>query len=168
MDFLVEWFEKVFGWLPDELFVALVSMVPLIELRGGLPVAYALGMSLWLAVPLCIVANLVPIPFILWFITPIFTALKKTKLFRPMVEKLEARAMGKSEKVEKGWFWGLALFVGIPLPGTGAWTGALIASMLNIPFKKAFPAILLGVIIATVIVGLVVWGLLDPLLALLV
>ena len=166
MDGLVNWFEKVFGWLPNEAFVALVSMVPLIELRGGLPVAYALGMSIWLAVPICIIANMIPVPFILWFITPIFSALKKTKLFRPMVEKLEARAMGKSERVEKGWFWGLALFVGIPLPGTGAWTGALIASMLNIPFKKAFPAILLGVIIATVIVGLLVWGLLDPIIAL--
>lgn len=168
MDGLVNWFEKVFGWLPNEAFVALVSMVPLIELRGGLPIAYALGMSIWLAVPICIVANMIPVPFILWFITPLFTALKKTKLFRPMVEKLEARAMGKSERVEKGWFWGLALFVGIPLPGTGAWTGALIASMLNIPFKKAFPAILLGVIIATVIVGLLVWGLLDPIIALFV
>ncbi len=168
MDFLVEWFEKVFGWLPDELFVALVSMVPLIELRGGLPVAYALGMSLWLAIPICIIANLIPVPFILWFITPIFNAMKKTKLFRPLVEKLEARAMGKSDKIEKGYFWGLALFVGIPLPGTGAWTGALIASLLNIPFKKAFPAILLGVLIATVIVGLLVWGLLDPVIALFV
>ena len=72
----------------------------------------------------------------------------------------------KKDAVEKGYFWGLLLFVGIPLPGTGAWTGALIASMLNIPFKKAFPAILLGVIIATVIVGLLVWGLLDPVIAL--
>ncbi len=168
MDFLVEWFEKVFGWLPDELFVALVSMVPLIELRGGLPVAYALGMSLWLAIPICIVANLIPVPFILWFITPLFNAMKKTKLFRPLAEKLEARAMGKSDKIEKGYFWGLALFVGIPLPGTGAWTGALIASLLNIPFKKAFPAIVLGVLIATVIVGLLVWGLLDPVIALFV
>ncbi len=166
MDGLVNWFEKVFGWLPNEWFVALVSMVPVIELRGGLPIAYALGMNIWLAVPICIIANLIPVPFILWFVTPLFTALKKTKLFRPMVEKLEARAQGKSERVEKGWFWGLALFVGIPLPGTGAWTGALIAAMLNIPFKKAFPAILLGVLLAAVIVGLLVWGLLDPLLML--
>ena len=168
MDFLVAWFEKIFGWLPDELFVALVSMVPLIELRGGLPVAYALGMNIWLAIPICIIANLIPVPFILWFITPIFNAMKKTKLFRPLVEKLEARAMGKSDKIEKGYFWGLALFVGIPLPGTGAWTGALIAALLNIPPKKSFPAILLGVLIASVIVGLLVWGLLDPIIALFV
>lgn len=163
---MLEWFEKVFGWLPKEWFVALVSMVPVIELRGGLPVAYAMGMSIWLALPLCIIANLLPVPFILWLITPIFNALKKTKLFRPMVEKLEARASGKSDRVEKGWFWGLVLFVGIPLPGTGAWTGALIAAMLNIPFKKAFPAIVLGVLIAAAIVGMLVWGLLDPLLML--
>lgn len=163
---MLEWFEKVFGWLPKEWFVALVSMVPVIELRGGLPVAYAMGMSIWLALPICIIANLLPVPFILWLITPIFNALKKTKLFRPMVEKLEARASGKSDRVEKGWFWGLVLFVGIPLPGTGAWTGALIAAMLNIPFKKAFPAIVLGVLIAAAIVGMLVWGLLDPLLML--
>ena len=163
---MLEWFEKVFGWLPKEWFVALVSMVPVIELRGGLPVAYAMGMSIWLALPLCIIANLLPVPFILWLITPIFNALKKTKLFRPMVEKLEARASGKSDRVEKGWFWGLVLFVGIPLPGTGAWTGALIAAMLNIPFKQAFPAIVLGVLIAAAIVGMLVWGLLDPLLML--
>ena len=99
---MLEWFEKVFGWLPKEWFVALVSMVPVIELRGGLPVAYAMGMSIWLALPICIIANLLPVPFILWLITPIFNALKKTKLFRPMVEKLEARASGKSDRVEKG------------------------------------------------------------------
>ena len=163
---MVEWFEKVFGWLPDELFVSLVSMVPVIELRGGLPVAYAMGMSIWLAVPLCIIANLLPVPFILWFITPLFSALKKTKLFRPLVEKLEARAHGKSERVEKGWFWGLVLFVGIPLPGTGAWTGSLIAAMLDIPFKKAFPAIILGVLIAATIVSMLVWGVLNPILML--
>ena len=163
---MVEWFEKVFGWLPDELFVSLVSMVPVIELRGGLPVAYAMGMSIWLAVPLCIIANLLPVPFILWFITPLFSALKKTKLFRPLVEKLEARAQGKSDRIEKGWFWGLVLFVGIPLPGTGAWTGSLIAAMLDIPFKKAFPAIILGVLIAAVIVGMLVWGVLNPILML--
>jgi uncharacterized membrane protein len=101
------------------------------------------------------------VPFILWFVTPLFTWLKKSKLLRPMVEKLEKRAMSKSAQIEKGYFWGLALFVGIPLPGTGAWTGALIAAMLGIKFKKAFPAIIVGIIIATIIMSIVSYGLLG-------
>lgn len=150
---MLEWFKEVFGWLPKEAFAALISMVPVIELRGGLPYAILSGISPWLAFPLCIISNLIPIPFILWFITPLFRAMKKTKLFRPMVEKLENRAMNKKESIEKSYFWGLMLFVGIPLPGTGAWTGALIASMLDIPKKKSIPAIALGVCMAAVLMG---------------
>ena len=150
---MLEWFESVFGWLPKEVFAALISMVPVIELRGGLPYAILSGINPFVAVPLCIAANLLPIPFILWFITPIFNWLKKTKLFRPLVEKLEKRAIAKSDKIEKGYFWGLMLFVGIPLPGTGAWTGALIAAMLDIPKKKSVPAIALGVCLAAALMG---------------
>ena len=150
---MIEWFESVFGWLPKEVFAALISMVPVIELRGGLPYAILSGINPFVAVPLCIAANLLPIPFILWFITPIFNWLKKTKLFRPLVEKLEKRAIAKSDKIEKGYFWGLMLFVGIPLPGTGAWTGALIAAMLDIPKKKSVPAIALGVCLAAALMG---------------
>lgn len=150
---MLDLFKDLFGWLPKEAFAALISMVPVIELRGGLPYAILSGISPWVAAPLCIGANLLPIPFILWFITPIFNALKKTKLFRPLVEKLEARAMKKKDSIEKGYFWGLLLFVGIPLPGTGAWTGALIAAMLDIPKKKSIPAIALGVCLAAVLMG---------------
>ena len=166
MDGLVQWFMEVLDGISGEWVALIISMVPLLELRGGLLAAAALGVDILTAVPLCIFGNVLPIPFILWFITPIFNALKRTKLFRPMVEKLEQKAAGKSEKIEKGYFWGLALFVGIPLPGTGAWTGALIASMLNIPFKKAFPAILLGILIATVIMSLVSYGLLGAIISL--
>lgn len=147
------WLERVFGWLPNEVYAAVISMLPIVELRGGLPVAIGLGISPWIAVPLCIIANLLPIPFILWFITPIFNKLKQTKRLKPLVEKLEKKAIGKSDRIEKGYFWGLVLFVGIPLPGTGAWTGALIASLLNIPPKKAFPAIVLGVCLAAALMG---------------
>ncbi len=150
---MLEWFKEAFGWLPKEAFAALISMVPVIELRGGLPYAILSGVSPWVAFPLCIVANLIPIPFILWFITPLFNAMKKTNLFRPLAEKLEQRAMRKKDSVEKGYFWGLLLFVGIPLPGTGAWTGALIASVLDIPKKKSIPAIFLGVCLAAVLMG---------------
>lgn len=164
MDGLVTWFMELLEGLSGEWIATIISMVPLLELRGGLLAASLLKVDILRAVPLCVVGNIIPIPFILWFITPIFTALKKTKLFRPMVEKLEVKAMGKSEKIEKGYFWGLALFVGIPLPGTGAWTGALIAALLNIPFKKSFPAILLGILIATIIMSIVSYGLLGAII----
>jgi uncharacterized membrane protein len=150
---MLEWFQDVFGWLPKEAFAALISMVPIIELRGGLPFAILSGVSPFVAFPLCIAANLLPIPFILWFITPIFNWMKKTRLFRHIAEKLEKKAMNKSDKLDKGYFWGLLLFVGIPLPGTGAWTGALLASMLDIPKKKSIPAIALGVCLAAVLMG---------------
>lgn len=93
----------------------------------------------------------VPVPFILLFITKIFTWLKGTKHLKPFVEKMENRAMNKKEQIEKYEFWGLLLFVGIPLPGTGAWTGSLIAALLGIKFKKAFPAVILGILLASFI-----------------
>ena len=164
MNGLVEWFMNALDGLSGEWVATIISMVPLLELRGGLLAASLMDVDILVAVPLCIIGNIIPIPFILWFITPIFTAMKKTKLFRPLVEKLEAKAMGKSEKIQKGYFWGLALFVGIPLPGTGAWTGALIATLLGIKFKKAFPAILLGILIATIIMALISYGLLGSLI----
>ena len=164
MNGLLQWFMDLLKGLSGEWVALIVSMVPLLELRGGLLAASLLRVNILRAVPLCIIGNVIPVPFILWFITPIFTFLKGTRLFRPLVEKLESRAMGKSDKIQKGYFWGLVLFVGIPLPGTGAWMGALIASLLNIPVKKAFPAIMLGILIATVIMSVVSYGLLGAIL----
>ena len=88
-------------------------------------------------------------------IIPIFNWMKKTKLFSPMVNRLESKTLSKKEKLEKGEFWGLMLFVGIPLPGTGAWTGALLAALLGVKFKKAILAIILGVIIAAAIMSFI-------------
>ena len=144
--------------LPDELVCFIISMVPIIELRGGLIIAAIKGIPLFRAIGVCIAGNIIPVPFILLLITPIFTWLKKTKLFKPMVEKLETKSMGKSDKIKKYEFVGLMLFVGIPLPGTGAWTGSLIASLLNIKFKKAFPAVILGLFMATAIMCLISYG----------
>lgn len=161
---LVQWFvTNLGGRVTKEAIIFLVSMVPILELRGGLLAASPalLNVPMWTAIPLCVVGNIIPVPFILWLITPIFNWMKGTKLFRPMVEKLEAKAMGKSEKIEKYEFWGLVAFVGIPLPGTGAWTGALIASLLGIKVKKAFPAILLGIVMATVIMTIISYGILG-------
>lgn len=151
---LVQWFvTKLGGKAAKELIVFIISMVPILELRGGLLAAGPafLDIPTWRAIPICIIGNLIPIPFILLLIRPIFAWLRGTKLFRPLVEKLEAKAMSKSSQIEKYEFWGLVLFVGIPLPGTGAWTGSLIASLLGIDWKKAFLAVVIGVCMATVI-----------------
>ena len=131
--------------------VFIISMVPILELRGGLVAAALLKIPVMKAVMLCVIGNIIPVPFILGFITPIFNWLKRTRWIRPMIEKLEAKSMGKSETIQKYEFIGLLLFVGIPLPGTGAWTGSLIASLLNVKFKKAFPAVICGILMATVI-----------------
>lgn len=151
---LVQWFvTNLGGKAAKELVIFIISMVPILELRGGLLAAGPafLDIPTWRAIPICLVGNLIPIPFILFLIRPIFAWLRKTKLFRPLVEKLENKAMSKKGKIEKYEFWGLVLFVGIPLPGTGAWTGALIASLLGIDWKKSFLAVVVGVCIASVI-----------------
>ncbi|WP_346937866.1 small multi-drug export protein [uncultured Clostridium sp.] len=156
---LVNWFTSNLSvFMPKEIVVLIISMVPILELRGGLIAASVLGIDMFRAIGYCFVGNIIPIPFILLFITPIFNWMKKTKLFRPTVEKLEKKSMSKSDKIKKYEFWGLMLFVGIPLPGTGAWTGALIASLLGIKLKKAFWAIFFGLIIATVIMCIVSYG----------
>lgn len=150
-DALINWFiVNLGGKVGKEFIVFLISMVPILELRGGLLAAGPafLDIAKWQAIPICIIGNLIPIPFILLLITKIFNWMKGTKKLKPMVEKLEAKAMSKSGKIEKYEFWGLVLFVGIPLPGTGAWTGSLIAALLGIRFRKAFPAIVLGVLLA--------------------
>lgn len=140
------------GSFGKEAIVFIISMIPILELRGALLVAGPiLGVPVAKAIPLCVIGNIIPVPFILLLITPVFAWMKGRKVFRPMVEKLEKKAMSKSDQIEKYEFWGLVLFVGIPLPGTGAWTGALIASLLGIKVRKAFPAILLGICMATVI-----------------
>ena len=158
MQGLVDWFINALHGIPGEWIALIISMVPLLELRGGLLAASLLGVDILKAVPLCIIGNILPVPLILLFITPIFTALKKTRLFRPLVEKIEKKAMSKSDKIEKGYFWGLALFVGIPLPGTGAWTGALIAALLDLRLKLAVPAITAGVFLAGIIISLLTYG----------
>lgn len=164
METLVHWFsQNLSQYISPEGAVFLISMIPLLELRGGLLAASLLKISAAKAIPLCIVGNIIPIPFILLFIKQIFKVLKKTKIFRGLIIKLEDRAMRKSDQVKKYEFWGLTLFVGIPLPGTGAWTGSLIASLLEIDIKKSSLAILCGIIMATVIMYIVSYGLVGNL-----
>ena len=166
MDSLAIWFMNTLGqFVSREIVIFIISMIPILELRGGLLVASLLNVSITTAIPICIVGNIIPIPFILLFIKQIFKWLKKIKLFRGMVERMETKAMGKSDTIKKYEFWGLMLFVGIPLPGTGAWTGCPNAALLDIDFKKAVLAELCGIIIATVIMSIVSYGLLGALIS---
>ncbi|MBE6810143.1 MAG: small multidrug export protein [Ruminococcaceae bacterium] len=134
-------------------------MVPVIELRGAIPIGVGSGLPYWVAVTTSIIGNLVPVPFIIIFIRKIFELMRKwsTKL-DGIVTRLEKRAESKSDVVQKYAFWGLFILVAIPLPGTGAWTGALVAAMLDMRLKRAFPAIALGVLGAAAIVTFVTFG----------
>lgn len=152
----MSFFNSYFGKI---LMTFLISMVPVIELRGAIPIGVGAGLNLWLAIGVSIVGNLVPVPFIIIFIKKIFAWLRtKSEKLNGLVTRLEKRAESKSATVERYAFWGLFILVAIPLPGTGAWTGALVAAMLEMPLKKAFPAILLGVVGAGVIVSFVTYG----------
>ena len=156
MEVLVQWFtDNLSQFISAEMVIFIISMVPILELRGGLLAASLLKIPAATAIPICIIGNIIPIPFI----RQIFKLMKKTKIFHGLIEKLENRAMGKSDQIKKYEFWGLMLFVGIPLPGTGAWTGALIASLLEVDIKKSSLAILGGIIMATVIMYVVSYGL---------
>ena len=161
MDSLVQWFTaNLSGVISKEAIIFIISMIPILELRGGLLAASPalLNVPILRAIPICIVGNIVPIPFILLFIRQIFKWMKKTKTFRGLITKLENRAMGKSDQIKRYEFLGLLLFVGIPLPGTGAWTGALIASLLEVDIKKSSIAILCGLFMASVIMYIVSYG----------
>ena len=154
MEVLVQWFSNHLSqFISPEGAVFIISMIPILELRGAL-----LKISAAKALPICIVGNIIPIPFILLFIRQIFKWMKKTKLFRGLIIKMENRAMGKSDQIKRYEFLGLLLFVGIPLPGTGAWTGALIASLLEVDIKKSSIAILCGLFMASAIMYIVSYG----------
>jgi uncharacterized membrane protein len=137
----------------------LISMAPVLELRGAIPVAVANGLSIRTAVAVAIIGNLLPVPFIILFARKIFAWLrKKSSRWNALVTRIEQRADQKSAIVRRYAFWGLALFVAIPLPGTGAWTGALIAAMLSMRLRQAFPSIALGVTAAGCIVSAATYG----------
>ena len=166
MESLAAWFAATLGkYVSARVVVFIVSLLPILECRGGLLVASLLKVDILEAIPICIVGNLLPLPFILLFITRIFAWLKNFKVTRGIVEKLEARAMNKSDALSNGEFIGLMLFVGIPLPGTGGWTGSLIAALLKMDFKKAMLACFVGVLLATVIMSFLSYGLLARIVA---
>lgn len=135
-----------------------ISMAPIVELRGGIPWGVAQGLPLWLAFTVSLLGNMVPVPFIMLFLRKVFDWLRRWEKSRDLVEKLERRAHLKGAKVEKYKALGLFVLVAIPLPGTGAWTGALVASVLDIRMKIAIPTIMLGVLAAGLIVLAITGG----------
>lgn len=145
--------------MKDILLTFLVAMVPVVELRGAIPFGVVRGLNLWMAIIASVLGNLVPVPFIILFIRKIFAWMRA---HMPKLDGLVIRMEKKAEKnraaVEKYAFWGLVILVAIPLPGTGAWTGALVAAMMEMRLKRAFPAIAIGVAIAGVIVSVITYG----------
>ena len=136
-----------------------ISWVPVVELRGAIPAAVIAGLDIRIALPVAIVGNLIPVPFIIVFIRKIFKWLQaKSQRLGSLVRRLEAKADAKKSQVLKYEFWGLMILVAIPLPGTGAWTGALVAAMLDMQLKRAFPAIAVGVAVAGLIVTTATYG----------
>lgn len=134
-------------------------MVPVIELRGGIPAGVAAGLPVFWAALVSIIGNMIPVPFVLFFIRKLLVWMEqKSSLLGRFAKMLRDKADANKEKVLKYEFWGLVLLVAIPLPGTGAYTGALVAAMVDMQIKRAVPAIFIGVIIAAIIVSLVTTG----------
>lgn len=133
-----------------------MSMVPVVELRGGIPYGLSQGLEWPLVYLIAVVGNLLPIPFILLFVRRILQWMKRYERLGRIAGRLEARAAKRSDRVRKSEVIGLCMFVAIPLPGTGAWTGALIAALMDMRLKKALPSITVGVLIAGAIVTAVI------------
>ena len=143
----------------NHLYVFLISMVPIIELRGAIPVGAVMGLPLWSNYLAAVLGNLLPVPFILLFIRKILAWMKTTKRLAKIALWLEEKAQKGVKKVEKYAALGLFAFVAIPLPGTGAWTGALIAALFEMKPRYAMLSILCGVLAAGVIMSLASYGL---------
>lgn len=147
--------------LKEYLYVFLCAMVPLIELRGSVIIGAGMGMPWFANLVLSVIGNMLPVPFILLFIRRILAWMHKTKHFKRIAEWLEIKAHSKSARVLRYASLGLVLFVGIPLPGTGAWTGALIAALLDMRMKYSLPAIFAGVCLAGVIMCCASYGMVS-------
>lgn len=160
---IANWFVTNFeGSMARELIVFIVSLLPILELRGGIIAGFAMQMEWLPTFVISYIGNILPIPFILLFIRYIFRILKKTPL-HSVVEWCEDRADKKGDTIRKYAYWGVFLFVALPLPGTGAWMGALISVLLNMDGRKTFPVIMAGVLTAGIIMSVVTFGLLGGL-----
>lgn len=145
--------------LKELLYIVVISMVPVIELRGAIPVGLGFGLPFWPVFIAAMIGNLLPVPFLILFTRRVFEWIrKKSSLLERFVSKLENKAASKEALLKKYELLGLCILVAIPLPGTGAWTGSLVAAVFDIRLKHAFPAIALGVLIAGIIVSVVSYG----------
>ena len=141
-----------------EVAIFIISLLPILELRGGLIAARILGVEFIKAFIICYIANILPVPFILLFINWIFNKMSKWKPTKKIVDWLSNKTLKKKDQIDKYGYFGLFLFVGIPLPGTGAWTGSLLAILLNLDKKKSFITISIGVLAAGIIMSLLSYG----------
>ena len=164
MDSLVEFFINLFGGISKEVIIFIISLMPILELRGGLLAASLLDVEYITAALICVLGNVLPIPFVLLFLRYVLDILSKWKITKRIVNWLEKKVESKREQIDKYGYLGLILFVGIPLPGTGAWTGALLAVMLGLSRKKSFICILLGVLLAAIIMSILSYGILGNLI----
>jgi uncharacterized membrane protein len=174
-DTVVEAILEFLSGLPRELYVFVISMLPIIELRGSIPVGAAIGLPFYINYPLSVLGNMLPVPFILLLIPRLLDFLSRFKLFKPMVGWLRRKAEKNKTRVlvdgedateerrgmSKRVFFALALFVAIPLPGTGAWTGALVASLFNLPKRYSLLATLIGVLLSGVVMALASYGVVE-------
>lgn len=155
---------ELMQWLTDTMageftLTVLVSMIPVVELRGGIPFGVAAGLPVWAAFIAAVIGNLIPVPFIIVYIRRIFQWMRRRMpRLNSLVDKLERKAHLKGQKVSKYKYLGLMLFVAIPLPGTGAWTGSLAAAFLDMPLRKAIPSVVLGVLIAGMAISILTYG----------
>ena len=154
---LIQWLTQ--GSVGEFCFTILVSMVPVVELRGGIPFGVTLGLPVWAAYIAAVAGNILPVPFILVYIKRIFHWMRhRMPRLNALVDRLEQKAHLKGRRVTKYKYLGLLLFVAIPLPGTGAWTGALAAAFLDMPLRKALPSILAGILIAGIAISVLTYG----------
>ena len=147
------------SWLSNIAVLFGLSMVPVIELRGAVPLGVSMGLPGWVVLAVSVLGNMVPVPFIILFIRHIFAWMRKKSAFlENLVCRLEKRAHDKAEILYRYEQLGLYILVAVPLPGTGAWTGALIAALLNIRLKVAAPVIFAGVLTAGIVMMIVSYG----------
>lgn len=156
-----EFLLDLFSLLSNEFKVMLTAAIPIIEVKGAIPVGIALGMKPIHAALLAFFGSIIPVPIILFTVRPLFNYLKETKTFKKIVNKLIHRSMNKSGNVKEYGYLGLFVFVAIPLPGTGVWTGSMIAALLDFRFKYAFPTILFGNLIASIIIVFLSFGMVN-------
>lgn len=144
--------------LGAEFYVFLISMVPIIELRGAIPIGQSMGLGFWECYIFSVIGNMLPVPIILLFVRVVLNWMKGVKHLDKIALWVEEKAKKHSGKITKYATWGLFLFVAVPLPGTGAWTGALVAALFDIRMKKALPTIFAGVVVAGLLVSLISFG----------